>query len=165
MFAQTAAVVMGAGGLVALGPTALPAFAGCAPEESYGTANGSHNYKDLVPYVSAPGGHTLSITISAGISVSATVSGDISFDESAILFSAHQSLGVSVSASLSAGITYGDSWTVPATWTRGQLHAGADRESFTWQYLELQPTCKERVVGSGTANAPYHIPAFWDVRG
>lgn len=162
--ARAMTLVLASTGLMVASVTATsPAFAGCAPRDVYSVSNAVHNYKDLVPYVSAPGGHTLSITISAGASVSATFSGALEVDESAIIASAKQTFGVAFSMTLSAGISYADQWKVPSTWKSGQLHAGADRKSFKWKYETLEPTCTWYVYRSGTSNSPYHIPAFWDV--
>jgi hypothetical protein len=137
----------------------------CAPDAGYSVSNAVHNYKDLVPYASAPGGHTLSITITAGASVSATFSGSVEGGASAIIASAKAQWGLSFALTLTASVAYSDSWTVPSTWSSGQLHAGADRKSFKWTYGSFNGACQWIVSRSGTSNAPYHLPAFWSVRG
>ncbi len=141
-----------------------PALAGCAPDAAYSVTNAVYNHKDMVSYSSAPGGHTLSITITAGLSVTATFSGALQTEESIIIASAKETWGLSFALTLSASIAYSDSWTVPSTWAHGQLHAGADRKSFHWSYGHFAPTCSWVVVRSGTSIAPYHVPAFWSVK-
>jgi hypothetical protein len=147
----------------------VPAFAGggavpntCQPDYTYVYGSVYSNNVDMVPPASAPSGHTLSIQISAGLSITGTVEGQVSGDLSAIVVGAQASVSASISYTLSASVTYGDSWTVPRSVSVGYLHAGAAHDHMIWRFGHTSGNCQTWIVDrSGTANLPYRIPAFW----
>ena len=147
-------------GMLVVG-TGGTAFAGGAPEYTYAFSHKSVYDYNMVPASSAPPGHTLSIQLTAGLSVTATIGGEVSGEASAIVAGLKASVNASVAMTLTASVTYGDSWKVPAGVTRGYLHAGAERQKADWVYERLTPACAWQTVRSGTANVPFHIPAFW----
>ncbi|WP_405619422.1 hypothetical protein [Streptomyces sp. NBC_00076] len=138
---------------------------GCPPDPTYSYSNVSTHHVGMVPPASAPGGHTLSIAITAGTSVTGTVGGSVSGDVHAIVAGAKAQVNASIALTLSASVTYTDSWKVPSSWRIGYLHAGAQRKEMTWKYGHYKANCAWRTDRSGTAKLPYHIPAFWSTKG
>lgn len=134
---------------------------GCSPDAGYSYNSVRSYLYDMVPYSQGPGGHTLSIQITAGVSVTGTVGGQVSGDVNAIVAKAKVDVNASIALQLTASVTYGDSWTVPSTWRWGYLHAGANRDTMNWEYGYYNGACQYIVSRRGTANLPYHIPAFW----
>lgn len=116
--------------------------------------------RDMVPSSRGQGGHTLSIQIQAGTSITGTVGGSVGGDFNAIVADARADVNASISGTLSASITYGDSWTVPSSWSWGSLHAGASHDSMNWEYGYYEPTCNYHKIRDGPANLPYHLPTF-----
>jgi hypothetical protein len=137
----------------------------CPGNNMYEYHNAGSTNMDMVPYASAPGGHTLSITLTAGASVTGTIGGQVEGDANIIFAGAKASVNASISVSLSASVAYGDSWTVPSNWSTGELHAGASAQNFTWQYVHENGNCSTTVERSGSGREPYHLPAFWDSQG
>jgi hypothetical protein len=149
----------------AIGP-ASPAKAtadGCAPDYNYSWSNTSSNKFDMVPYATAPGGHTLSITLTAGASVSITIGGSLETSQSVLIASAKESINASITGTLTASVSYSDSWTVPSGASYGELHAGAKRYFSHWSYGHDTPACTWLVTSTGNANMPWQLPAFWSV--
>jgi hypothetical protein len=136
---------------------------GCAPDADYSWSRTSSNKADMVPYATAPGGHTLSITITVGASISASIGGQLETDESVLIASAKESINAQISATLTASVSYSDSWKVPDDASYGELHAGANQYFSHWSYGHYTPACTWVVTSSGNANMPWHIPAFWSV--
>lgn len=137
----------------------------CPGNNMYQYSNTGTTNMDMVPYASAPGGHTLSITITAGASITGTIGGQVEGDANAIFVGAKASVNASISVSLSASVSYGDSWTVPSSWSSGELHAGATAQNFKWAYVHENGNCSTTVLRSGSGREPYHLPSFWDTRG
>ncbi|WP_405950740.1 hypothetical protein OG588_35025 [Streptomyces prunicolor] len=119
----------------------------------------------MVPPSSAPGGHTLGITLTAGTSITGTISGTVSGEEGIIVAKAKESVTASIALTMTASVSYSDSWKVPASWRKGYLHAGADRDTVNWSYGHYGANCKWVVTRHGVAKLPYHIPAFWSSKG
>jgi hypothetical protein len=138
---------------------------GCPPDPTYSYSGVSSHNVGMVPPASAPGGHTLSIAITAGTSVTGTVGGSVSGDVNAIVAGAKAQVSASIALTLSASVTYSDSWKVPSSWRLGYLHAGAQRKQMTWKYGHYKANCAWHTDRSGTAKLPYHIPAFWSTKG
>ncbi|MEU2778452.1 hypothetical protein ABZ646_37640 [Streptomyces sp. NPDC007162] len=158
--------------LLAVGTTSAYAAApatvhpnNCGTESSYEFSSPKSARIGMVPPSSAPGGHTLSITLTAGTSVTGTITGSLQTEESAIVASAKQTVGVSFALTMTASVSYGDTWKVPASWRKGYLHAGADRDTMNWNYGHYGAGCKWVIVRKGVAKLPYHIPAFWSTKG
>ncbi|MFC1419609.1 hypothetical protein [Streptacidiphilus cavernicola] len=103
----------------------------------------------------------MGITLTAGASVTATISGSAAFKESMIIASAKETIGVSVAAGITASVAYSSTYAVPASWKFGELHAGADEEYVHWQYGEYNGNCTWMTSFSGTGYLPYHVPTFW----
>jgi len=149
----------------ALGP-ASPASAsalGCPPDYDYSWSSTSSNKVDMVPYATAPGGHTLSITLTAGASVSISIGGSLETTQSVLVLSAQESINANITGTLTASVSYSDSWTVPSGASYGELHVGANRYNSHWSYGHYTPACNWLITSSGTANMPWHLPAFWSV--
>lgn len=164
--ARVMVVATAVGGLVGAGTVgAGAAWAGCAPDAGYSTYGLAYHDVDMVSYSSAPGGHTLSIAISKGTTTTATISGSATAEEGIIIASAKETFGISLAKSWTASVTYTDSWKVPSSWSRGQLHAGSEHATYHWQYGQYNGACKWIVARSGTMSTPHHEPAFWDVKG
>lgn len=133
----------------------------CPADPGYDFSSPAHNFIDMVSSSEGGGGTHLTITLTKGRSTSTTVSGTLSTSEGVFLASASVSLGLSVQQTITTSVAYGGDWTVPQSWSVGYLHAGADRESAKWSYGEYYGNCSYHVLHSGTANMPYHAPAFW----
>lgn len=152
--------------VVATVGAAAPAIAttdSCPPDYAYTWSSTSSNKIDLVPYSTAPGGHTLSITLTAGASISIQIGGSLETSQSILIASAKESINASITGTLTASVSYGDSWTVPSNASYGELHAGANRYYSHWSYGHYSPSCTWVVTSTGTANMPWHLPAFWSV--
>jgi hypothetical protein len=138
---------------------------GCPPDPTYSYSGVSSHNVGMVPPASAPGGHTLSIAITAGTSVTGTVGGQVEGSVNAIVAGAKAQVNSSIALKLEASVTYKDTWTVPSSWRLGYLHAGAHRDEMTWKYGHYKANCAWHTDRSGTAKLPYHIPAFWSTKG
>jgi hypothetical protein len=123
------------------------------------------NLKDMVPSARGQSGQYLTITITAGISLTGTVGGQVSGDVNAIVAGAKAQVNASIALSLTASVAYSTGWTVPTTWAWGDLHAGGSQDSMSWTYGSYNGACQWIVQRSGTANLPYHIPTFWHTQG
>ncbi|WP_405879731.1 hypothetical protein OG762_14480 [Streptomyces sp. NBC_01136] len=167
--ARTLAAAAGMSLFALLGVTPAMAQAAvpqsCPPDPGYAYSGVSSHNVGMVPPASAPGGHTLSIAITAGTSVTGTVGGSVSGDVHAIVAGAKAQVNASIALTLSASVTYTDSWKVPASWRLGYLHAGAHRDQMTWKYGHYLANCSWHTDRSGTAKLPYHIPSFWSTKG
>jgi hypothetical protein len=135
----------------------------CPPDYDYTWSQTSSNHIDMVSYATAPGGHTLSISIARGDSIGTTVGGSLQTGTDVLIASAKVEVSASISQSITATVTYTDSWTVPSGASYGELHAGASRYYSHWTYGHYTPTCSWVVNATGTANMPYHVPTFWSV--
>lgn len=135
--------------------------AGCPPDPGYSFTSPAHNFTDMVSSAEGGSGVHLSITLTSGRTVSTTLTGTLETSESLFIESASLSLSLAVESSITTSVSYGGDWTVPSTWSVGYLHAGADRESVNWTYGSYNGACTWIVARSGTANMPYHVPAFW----
>lgn len=154
-----------AGGTPALAATGSPQVPQICPADPGYSYTGVSSYRyNMVPPSSAPGGHTLSIAISRGLTVTGTVGGQVEGDIGAIVAGAKASVNASISRSKTASVTYTDTWTVPKGWAIGFLHAGAQRDRMHWTYGHYSGACVWIVVRRGTANLPWHIPHFWSTR-
>lgn len=143
------------------GPNSRIIPMGCPYDYDYVYSNVSSHNVDMVPPASAPGGHTLSISLTAGLTVTGTVGGSVSGDVNLIVAGAKADVNASIALSIAASVIYTDTWTVPSTWTKGYLHAGAAKDKMNWAYGTEGGTCKWRVLRSVTADLPYQDPAFW----
>jgi hypothetical protein len=158
--------------LVALGTTSAEAATpttvhpnNCGTQSSYQFSTPKSHHIGLVPPSSAPGGHTLSITLTAGSSITGTISGAAQTEESIIVAKAKETFSVSFALSMSVSVSYSDSWKVPTSWRKGYLHAGADRDTMNWNYGHYGAGCKWVIVRKGVAKLPYEMPAFWHSKG
>ncbi|MFJ9120836.1 hypothetical protein ACIRJO_35575 [Streptomyces sp. NPDC102394] len=171
-YARTTTVGAALLALVAVGTTSAQAATSmpvhpnnCGTETAYQFGTPKSEHIGMVPPSSAPGGHTLGITLTAGSSITGTISGSATAEESVIVAKAKETLGVSVALSLTASVSYSDTWKVPSSWRKGYLHAGADRDTVSWNYGHYGSGCKWVIVRKGVAKLPYHIPAFWSTKG
>jgi len=159
-------------GSVAQAPTTTIAsktpvpLAGCSLLYGYKYGSKVSHLVDMVPPARAQGGHTLSIAITAGLSLSATVTGQVSGDVNAIIAGASTTFGVSYGLTLTAQVTYTDTWTVPSTWAWGSLHAGGSKDSMSWTYGYYSGNpCTYKTQRTGNADLPWKIPSFWSTQG
>lgn len=171
-YARTMTIGAAMVSLIALGTNsaqaAVPATVhpmNCGTASSYQFGSPKSSRIGMVPPSSAPGGHTLGISLTAGTSITGTISGSLQTEESAIVASAKQTVTASIALTMTASVTYSDSWKVPSSWRKGYLHAGADRDTVSWNYGHYGAGCKWVIVRKGTAKLPYHIPAFWSSKG
>lgn len=171
-YARTAAVGATLLALVAVGTSSAQAATpsavhpdNCGTESSYEYSAVKSQHVGMVPPSSAPGGHTLGITLTAGTSITGTISGSVQGEQSIIVAGAKETLGLSFALSMTASVSYSDSWKVPSSWRKGYLHAGADRDTMNWQYGHYGANCKWVVTRHGVAKLPYHLPAFWSTKG
>lgn len=134
---------------------------GCAPDPDFSYTNVSYSHIQGPPYTQGGPGHHLSIALSAGMTVTATATGTVSIGLSAIVAGAKADVSASLAVSFTASVTYTDSWTVPSNVTQGFLAAGASSRVMRWSHGRYNGACAWIVDGSGTLNAPYHLPAFW----
>ncbi|MDI5966184.1 hypothetical protein [Streptantibioticus silvisoli] len=134
---------------------------GCVSDAGYDITSHSHHYKDMVPSAEGEGGQSLTITLTAGLSVSASITGSAAFSESAIIASAKETIGLTFTGTLSASVSYGSTWAVPSSDSVGYLHAGADEQYVHWNYGQYNGACTWVVSKSGTGYLPYHLPTFW----
>jgi hypothetical protein len=162
----TAALLAAA--LTGIGSVGAPAFAavpqqrqGCAPDAAYSYGDIGESHLQGPPYSQGGPGQRLSIELTAGMAVSAILTGAASADLSAIVAGARTEVSASLGVTLTASLTYGDSWTVPSDVQEGYLAVGAASELMHWSYGEYNGACKWVVTESGSLNAPYHLPAFW----
>ena len=139
--------------------TARPNACPADPAFSFSGVRSSHIA--AVPYSQGPGGHLLSIQLSAGISATATFTGTVAGGASILVASADTQVSASLAVSVTANVTYGDSWTVPAGVSQGYLDAGASSDYMNWSKGSYNGACAWVVSASGTLNSPYHLPAFW----
>ena len=114
-----------------------------------------------VPYSQGPAGHTLSIQLAAGVTVTATAQITGGFSLSAVVAGAQAQVSSALAIALSASVTYADAWTVPSGAHQGYLDAGAASDAMLWSHGQYNGACVWTVNGSGTLNSPYHLPAFW----
>ncbi|MGO8958942.1 MAG: hypothetical protein ACLQFR_16460 [Streptosporangiaceae bacterium] len=144
-------------------PTAASAAA-CSTNNKYylTTKTGSDNV-NVVPPSSGSPGTDLTISIQAGATVTATFTGALQTEESAIIASAKQTISASIALSLSASVTYTYHWTVPTNYGKtGYLHVGAQRDIFNWKYgYYSPPACGFVTTKSGTSHAPWNLPYSW----
>ncbi len=147
-------------GVTAAGPAAA-APARCLPEDSYTYRNVKASHVTVVPYVQAGPGHTLSIQLSAGTTITAGLTGTATGGLSAVVAGAQASVSASLSVSMTATVTYGDTWTVPASAHQGYLDVGASSDSMTWKHGHYAASCSWVIDSTGTLNSPWHLPAFW----
>ena len=157
--------------LVAAGATSAQATTSptthrdCGTESTYSVTYVKDDRIGMVPPASAPGGHNLSLTLTAGASVTGTITGSAQFEQRIIIARAKETVSVSIAGTLTASIAYSDSWRVPTSWRKGFLHAGADRKVTNWEFGHYGPNCKWITTRKGVAKLPYHIPAFWHSKG
>jgi hypothetical protein len=156
--------------LVMTAVSAAPIAASAAPNVP---CNGNHKYYitkktgsehiNLVPRSSGSPGTDLSITLTAGATATATFTGALQTEESAIIASAKETISASIALSLTASITYTFHWKVPANYGKtGYLHVGAQRDIFSWKYgYNDPPKCHFLRVKSGRSHAPYNLPYSW----
>lgn len=147
-------------------PTPSPVVPlGCAPDYGYETT-GTGTYKyDMVPPAYRDPGQTLSISITAGLSVTGSIGGSVEGDESVIFATAKETVNASIAVSLTASVTYSASKTVPSGVHWGEEHAGATQQRFSWDYGHLTSACHWVKDRTGTGHEPYHIPSFWMTTG
>jgi hypothetical protein len=155
---------------VSAAPIAASASASAAPNPA---CNGNHKYYitkktgsehiNLVPRTSGSPGSELTITLTAGASATATFTGALQTEESAIIASAKETISASIALSLTASIAYGFKWKVPENYGKtGYLHVGAQRDIFSWKYgYNNPPKCHFLRVKSGRSHAPYNLPYTW----
>ncbi|MDF2271757.1 hypothetical protein P2Q00_40980 [Streptomyces coacervatus] len=171
-YARTMTVGAAMLALVAVGTTSAQAATSvtthptnCGTGSVYEVSNIHSDRIGMIPPSSAPGGHTLGITLTAGTSVTGTITGSVSAEEGVIFAKAKASVSVSIAVSMSASVSYSDTWKVPSSWREGYLHAGADRKVMNWDVGHYGANCKWVISRKGVAKFPYHIPAFWNTRG
>jgi hypothetical protein len=161
-------VVVAARGLVGVvttsgqGLAASTAVQGCAPDRGYAYTPPTSRTFDIVPPATGTPGTPLSVQIAVGLGVIGTVGGSVSGDVSAIIAGAQAQISSSISLSWTASVTYtAGPWTVPAGVHLGALHAGAERDSFTWQYGSYNGACKWILSRSGPIDVPWRAPYIW----
>ena len=141
--------------------TASASAMGCPPDKgfSYGAVTASHIA--AVRPSQGPSGHTLGIALTAGIAVTATLTGSISGGIGVVVANAQVQVSGSLAVSITASVTYTDSWTVPPGVRQGYLDVGAISDHMNWSHGYYNGACRWIVDSSGTLNAPYQLPAFW----
>jgi hypothetical protein len=145
---------------VATNPAAA-APARCLAADSYSYSNVRASHVTVIPYVQGDPGHTLSIQISAGTTIQASLTGTATGGISAVVAGAQTSVSASLSVAMTASVTYGDSWTVPTNVHHGYLDVGASSDAMTWKHGYYTPTCTWVIDHTGTLNSPWHLPSFW----
>ena len=155
-------------GLVGVVSTPWQGFAagtdvqGCAPDRGYAYTPPTSRTFDIVPSATGTPGTPLSVQIAVGLGVIGTVGGSVCGDVSAIIAGAQAQVSSSISLSWTASVTYtAGPWIVPAGVHVGALHAGVERDSFTWQYGSYNGACKWIVSRSGPVDVPWRAPYFW----
>jgi hypothetical protein len=135
----------------------------CSPSDYYyhTTKTGSDNH-DMVPETSGQPDTDLSITLTAGLTVTATFTGALQTEESAIIASAKETISASIALSLTASVAYGYHWLVPSNYGKtGYLHVGAQRDKMSWNWGHDTSTCGFTVLKTGTSTAPWDLPYSW----
>ena len=134
---------------------------GCPADPAFSFSGVRASHIAGVLYSQGPPGHTLTIQLTAGISVTASYTGTVSGGASILVASAQTQVSASLALSLSASVTYGDSWTVPLGVQQGYLDAGASSDYMSWTKGSYSGGCVWVVSARGTLNSPWHLPAFW----
>lgn len=146
----------------ATGNAAVSRPDGCPPDRGYNYVNAKSHTFDIVPPATGTPGTPLSIQIAIGLGVTGTVGGSVSGDVSLIIAGAKAEINASLALSWTASVTYGAGpWVVPSGVHEGALHAGAERDSFTWQYGAYNGGCRWVVSRTGPADLPWKAPYFW----
>jgi hypothetical protein len=143
--------------------SAAPNVACSTNHKYYLTKKTGSDRINMVPRSSGSPGTDLSITLTGGATVTATFTGALQTEESAIVASAKQTISASIALSLTASISYTFHWLVPKNYGKtGYLHVGARRDIFTWRYgYNNPPRCGFHAIRSGTSHAPYSLPYSW----
>ena len=98
---------------------------------------------------------TLSIQKGTSYTIGATVTGSVSFKESAIFAAATESFSVAVTGSRTTSTTFGGSWTVPKKQKTGWLEVGTTSAyKFKWKKWHMVGECTVKTDGKGKAVAP-----------
>ncbi len=134
---------------------------GCAPDAGFTFSAPVASHIAALPYNQGGPGHTLSISLTAGMTVQAQVGGSVTGGVSVLVASAQEQVSASLSVALTASVTYGDTWPVPLTAHQGYLDVGAASDSMSWTRGSYNGACVWIMNSRGTLNAPYHLPAFW----
>lgn len=132
----------------------------CPPDPDFSYTNVRFGHIEGPPHSQGPAGHHLTISITAGMTLTATATVTGSWSVSAIVAGAKVDVSASLALALTASVTYGDTWVVPAGVTQGYLAAGAASKVMDWTHGQYAG-CRWVVDGHGTLDAPYHLPAFW----
>ncbi len=142
-------------------PTASPGFKtlACAPEYSYTHTSATPIFMDVKKSYGGPG-VALSISIAAGVTLQAQISGTVGFEASAVIASAKTTYGLSFSASVTATATFSGSWTIPKNVKEGWIAIGAKADRTNWKKYQQMGNCTDKLIGSGTAKMPWKFPYF-----
>lgn len=106
-------------------------------------------------------GVTLTITETAGTSITGTVGGSGTFTVGAIVAEAQAQVNASIAYTKTSSVTRGGSWTVPSTQSQGWLADGAQSRKMNWIHYQDHATCTTSTIGSGTANLPTLAPYIY----
>ena len=141
--------------------TALAKPMGCPPDPAFSYSNVAASHIAGVSYAQGGPGETIGSSLTAGITVTAQMTGSYSGGVSVVVANAQYQVSASLAVALTAAVTYSDTFPIPLTVHQGYLDAGASSDHMAWSHGSYNQGCVWIVNGSGYLNAPYHLPAFW----
>jgi hypothetical protein len=159
----TAVPLLAAVSVVAV-PTVASAAACSTNNKYYLTSKTGSDNVNWIPPSSGSPGSKLQITMTVGATITATFTGALTTEESAIVASAKQTIQASIALALTASASYTYGWDVPTNYGKtGYLHVGAQRDIFNWKYGYYNPpACTSfTVIRHGTSHAPWNMPYTW----
>jgi hypothetical protein len=106
-------------------------------------------------------GITITVTLSAGQSVTGTITGTVGVSVNYLIASAKADVSGSIAQSMTATYTTSGSYTIPASQSTGWVSVGAQARSMNWQYGAYTGACKWVVQHTGTAKLPTLMPYFF----
>lgn len=132
----------------------------CPPDVSTTVTNARGAFVgDKSKTVYGDSGVTLSLSVAKGHTWTGTFTYSGTFEESAIIASAKETVGGSISYAKTTTVTLSGSWKVPASQRSGWLALGSQGYTMNWKTTRTRGNCQgEETIGHGTAKLPAKSP-------